>query len=67
MNSRRLMCSLCVRDYTPPHLTGTALCMTANLVADDRDGSWAAVQPRRAEGPQQFQYPTTCCVAANYS
>jgi hypothetical protein len=28
-------------------------------------GSWAAVRPRGAEGPQHFQYPTTCCTAAH--
>jgi hypothetical protein len=28
-------------------------------------GSRAAVRPRGAEGPQHFQYPTTCCTAAH--
>jgi hypothetical protein len=32
---------------------------------DVRVGSRAAVRPGGAEGPQHFQYPTTCCAAAN--
>jgi hypothetical protein len=33
--------------------------------SDFRVGSKAAVRPRGAEGPQHFQYPTTCCTAAH--
>jgi hypothetical protein len=33
--------------------------------ANVADGSSAAVRPRGAEGPQHFQYPTTCCAAAH--
>ena len=30
-----------------------------------RNGLWAVVRPRGAEGPQHFQYPTTCCAATH--
>ena len=41
MNSRRFMCSPQSEDHTLPHrCRNAALCITANLAVDDRDGSW---------------------------
>ncbi len=63
--TRKPSCLISCSQSSPEGGCGAEVPVHTDGHSEDRLGSRAAVRPRGAEGPQHFQYPTTCCTAAH--